>query len=71
MTRNEFDSKCKDLCSHCAAGETVRYRNDSNEFVHDWSFGGVDPKLGRRAGMGHGICLANDLRMKEKDLVDG
>ena len=71
MTPLEFETKCKDICPHCAAGETVRFREDTKEFVHDWSFGAVDLKIGRRVGMGHGICQAHDLRMKGKDSVDG
>ena len=71
MTLLEFETKCRDLCPHCAAGEHVRFRTDTNEHVHDWSFGTVDPKIGRRTGIGHGICLAHELRLKQKDLVDG
>ena len=71
MTPLEFETKCKDLCPHCAAGEPARLRADTNEWVHDWSFGAVDKKLGRAAGMGHGMCGAHALRLKEKDLVDG
>ena len=45
-----------------AAGEPVRYRNDSKEFVHDFSFGApADTPFGRRH-MGHSICGAHDLR---------
>jgi hypothetical protein len=71
VTKDEFDSKCRDLCPHCAAGEVVRHREDTNEHVHDWSFGAVDPKTGRKSGFGHGMCGAHALRLKEKDLVDG
>jgi hypothetical protein len=71
VTLLEFETKCRDLCPHCAAGEHVRQRTDTSEWVHDWSFGGMDPKIGRRTGIGHGICLAHDLRLKQKDLVDG
>lgn len=62
MTQDEFTAKCRELCPRCADGVIVRFRADSQEWVHDWDFGGVDPKTGRRAGMGHGICLANEFR---------
>jgi hypothetical protein len=70
MTEFEFESKCKDLCVHCAAGEIVRFREDTREFVHDWSFGAVDPKTGRKSGFGHGICGAHALRLKGKDHIE-
>lgn len=62
MMNDEFEAKCREICLHCAAGEPVRQRTDTGEFVHDFSFGGVDPKIGRRTGMGHSICSAHDLR---------
>ena len=61
-TQPTFDEQCKALCPHCAAGEVVRLRTDTNEWVHDWSFGGKDPKTGTPVGRGHGICLANEIR---------
>jgi hypothetical protein len=70
VTEFDFESKCKDLCPHCAAGEVVRYREDTKEFVHDWSFGAVDMKIGRRVGMGHGMCAAHELRLKGADHVE-
>jgi hypothetical protein len=60
----EFEQLCKDQCPRCAAGDPLRYREDSGEFVHDFSFGMFEPKIGRPVGMGHGICLAHDLRIK-------
>lgn len=71
MTPLAFESKCKDLCPHCAAGEKVRVREDTGENVHDWSFGPVDAKTGRRSGVGHGICAAHELRLKGKSVIDG
>ena len=51
MTQAEFDAECRKLCAHCAANEKVRWRDNTREFVHDFAFGNVDPKMGRRAGM--------------------
>ncbi len=62
MSPEEFAAKCKELCPHCAAGEKVRQREDTAEFVHDFSFGAVDPLLGRPRGMGHSICQAHEFR---------
>lgn len=59
---NEFAEKCKELCPHCKAGERVRLRTDSLEWVHDFSFGTIDPKTGRPTGMGHGLCQAHEFR---------
>lgn len=62
MIPDEFDAKCKALCPHCAAGAVLRQREDTLEWVHDFAFGAIDPKLGRPAGIGHGICLAHEFR---------
>ena len=62
MTDDEFEARCKELCPHCAAGEKVRQRTDSLEWVHDFSFGETDKKIGRPIGMGHSICSAHEFR---------
>lgn len=62
MSTEEFEQKCKELCPNCAAGVTVRQREDTKEWIHDWAFGGTDPKTGRLTGIGHGICGAHDFR---------
>jgi hypothetical protein len=62
MTSEELEAKCKELCPHCKAGEPVRRRLDTFEWVHDFSFGSVDPNTGRKSGFGHSICGAHDLR---------
>lgn len=62
MTSSEFEAKCKELCPHCAAGEVVRQRTDTLEWVHDLSFGAVDSKTGRKIGFGHGLCGAHEFR---------
>ena len=71
MTKDEFNAQCKALCPHCLAGEVVRYRVDSKEFVHDFSFGGdkAGTPFGRRQ-MGHGICQAHAFRSEWKDKLD-
>ena len=71
MTQAEFDAECRKLCAHCAANEKVRWRDNTREFVHDFAFGNVDPKIGRRVGMGHTICGAHAYREKYKDQVVG
>ena len=71
MTPADFEAKCKELCPHCAAGEAVRLRTDTNEWCHDFSFGAVDPKVGRPRGQGHSICQAHEFRMQNKDQVVG
>jgi hypothetical protein len=71
VTQDEFDAKCKELCPHCAAGEVVRQRTDTLEWVHDFSIGGDPPNkpFGRRS-MGHGICQAHAFRMTRKDSAE-
>ncbi len=71
MTQAEFDVQVKALCPRCAAGDKVRLREDSREWVHDWSFGVPDPKIGRSPGMGHGICLAHAFRTEWEGKIDG
>ena len=62
MSTEEFEAGCKELCPRCAAGDPIRLRSDTGEIVHDWSFGGTDPKTGKLIGNGHGICLASEFR---------
>jgi hypothetical protein len=62
MSTEEFEAQCKDLCPRCANGDPVRLRTDSGEWVHDWSFGGTDPKTGLMVGRGHGVCQADAFR---------
>jgi hypothetical protein len=71
MSTEDFNKRCAELCSRCAKGEPVRMRSDTGEYCHDWAFGAVDQKLGRPAGMGHGICLAHDFRKAMEGLIDG
>jgi len=71
MTQAEFDAQVEALCPRCAAGEPVRWREDTRETVHDWSFGGINPKIGRSPGMGHGICLAHAFRTEWEGKIDG
>ena len=71
MTQAEFDAECKKLCPHCEAGEKIRWRDNTKEWVHDFSFGGIDPKLGRRSGMGHSICQAHAFRIANQGQISG
>ena len=59
------------MCPRCLAGDPVRLRTDSNEWVHDWAFGGVDPKTGKLIGRGHGICAADKFRKDWEGKLDG
>lgn len=71
MTSDEFDRFCKDICPHCKQGRTLRQRDDTYEFVHDFASGPVDPRIGRPTGMGHAFCLATHFRIKHKDSLSG
>ena len=62
LSLGDFETLCKTVCARCATGDPIRVRNDTGEYVHDWAFGPFDPRLGRAAGMGHGLCSANQLR---------
>ena len=61
---SEIEDKIKELCPHCKAGEPVRRRSDTGEWVHDFSFGAVDPKTGQKTGRGHCICSAHSFRVE-------
>ena len=58
LTDDEFEKQCQDKCAYCKAGATLRYRNDSNEFVHDYAKGG---------SFSHSICHAHDFRKAKAD----
>lgn len=49
LTKEEFDEACLALCPLCREKRTLKYREATKEFIHDW-------------GSGHGICWANGLR---------
>lgn len=67
MPLADFERLCQTQCERCAAGDPLRQREDTHEYVHDWAFGLVDPRLGRRPGMGHSICQAHALRLERSD----
>jgi hypothetical protein len=71
MTKVEFDIHCKELCPRCAAGDPIRQRGDSYEWVHDFAFGPVNRMLGRPSGMGHGLCSAHQFRTEWASKIDG
>lgn len=48
-----------DICPFCKADKPIRFRADTQEWVHDYVHGGP--------GMSHAFCLASDLR-KQDDL---
>jgi len=53
LTKDEFESACRQTCPMCANGYLVRYREDTQEFVHDW---------GGKGQFSHQFCLATGLR---------
>lgn len=68
MTREQFESECQKLCLHCKDGICLRYRSDTNEWVHDGAIQ-IPGTLGRRHS--HAFCLASDFRKANKDKVVG
>lgn len=68
MTPENFEQFCKDICPHCAAGSSVRQRDDTGEIVHDTSIA-IPGTLGKRQG--HAFCLASNFRKKWKDRIGG
>ena len=51
----DFNELCRTICPLCAKGVEVRYRPETNEYVHDNYKGN---------GFSHSLCLANGLRKK-------
>lgn len=66
MNREQFEIECRSLCIHCREGIALRFRFDSNEWVHDGAIQ-IPGTLGRRHS--HTICLANDFRNENKDKI--
>lgn len=52
----------KVACKHCADGVAVRYRPETDEYVHDMRWGIL---------ISHTICRANNLRKAAKELGNG
>jgi hypothetical protein len=57
LTQAEFDDVVKLTCPHCGAGNTPRFRSDTNEWVHDFS---CDIHKGK--SITHTFCLASGIR---------
>ncbi len=53
VTAEEFDQICKATCPQCASGRAVRFRDDTQEWVHDMTVG---------SGFSHTFCLATGVR---------
>lgn len=51
LSEADFQLACNEICPHCRNGVALRYRANTQEWVHD----GIQ-------GSGHGICWANGLR---------
>ncbi len=58
----DFDELCRTVCPLCAKGTEVRYRPETNEFVHDQR---------SLTSFAHSLCLANGLRKKYKEPTRG
>jgi hypothetical protein len=59
----DFDQLCKIVCPSCARGDTLRFRVDSQEWVHD--------KKINMTTFSHSICWANGLRKKYQNEHSG
>jgi hypothetical protein len=53
VTQEEFDQIVKATCPQCASGRAVRFRDDTQEFVHDMTVS---------TGYSHTFCLATGVR---------
>jgi hypothetical protein len=53
LTDEEFEKMASDNCPACKAGNEVRFREDSLEFVHDHVKG---------SSFSHQLCLSNGMR---------
>ena len=69
MTREEFETNCRDICIHCREGVLLRHRTDTNEWIHEGAIPLPGTLVGRRHS--HTICQANDFRNEWKDQISG
>lgn len=55
----------RSVCPHCAAGKTLRRRDSTGEWTHEWKLSS--------ATQAHTFCLATHLRNdpKYRDLIRG
>ena len=53
LSDEDFDKLATENCPYCKRGNVVRYRTDSDEYVHDSITG---------ASFSHSICLSNGMR---------
>jgi hypothetical protein len=59
----DLEQVCKEICPACAASDPLRYRSDSNEWVHDVH--------GQKGAFAHKFCLAHNYRVKYRSLAGG
>lgn len=65
---DDFESICKDICPHCAAGAPLRHRDDTGEWIHDLSTD-ITGTFGKR--FGQTICMATHFRNKHGGSASG
>ena len=53
LTPDEFEEVCGLVCPHCRAGQPIRKRDDTGEYVHDAIL---------NTSHAHALCWANGLR---------
>jgi hypothetical protein len=63
MTPEELETAAREKCPHCAVGAVLRYRPETNEWIHDYAtpLDAQNPRFGAR--IGHTMCQAHDLRI--------
>lgn len=62
LTDEEFEKLASDNCPACKAGNEVRFRSDTLEFVHDHVKG---------AARSHQLCLSNGMRNARRVASNG
>ena len=61
LNKAEYEELCRANCPYCRAGNEVKFRKDTSEFIHDHVGKGT---------WSHTLCLSNGLRnemMKQFD----
>ena len=62
LSDEEFEKLASDNCPACKAGNAVRFRDDSKEFVHDYAKG---------SSFSHQLCLSNGMRNARRVPANG
>lgn len=61
-SKDELEQVCKEICPACAAGNTIRQRTDTLEWIHTFT---------NQGGFSSAFCLASNYRNKYKDRFSG